>query len=78
MRSRIYNNTGGPPFYAKLIAGTGVDILVPNQIDPNEPYMFNTDTRMYANAGEGVLFETNINGQGHLEAFVSGYFVPVP
>jgi len=40
--------------------------------------LFNTDTRMYANAGEGVLFETNINGQGYLEAFVSGYFVPVP
>jgi len=76
--ARIYNNAGGPPFYAKLIAGSGVDILVPNQIDPNEPYMVNTDTRMYANAGEGVLFETNINGQGYLEAFVSGYFVPVP
>jgi len=32
--------------------------------------MFNTDIRMSANAGEGVLFETNINGQGYLEAFV--------
>jgi hypothetical protein len=77
--ARIFNGSnGGPPFYSKLMAGGGVDILVPNQIGPGQPYMFNTETRMYASAGQSVSFETNINGQGYMEAFISGYLVPLP
>ena len=76
--ARIFNGSnGGPPFYSKLMAGSGVDILVPNQISPGQPYMFNTETRMYASAGQSVRFETNINGQGYMEVFISGYLVPL-